>query len=289
MWLHTPSGPGNQQDHLNQPRKIEVEFHSTYFKKAILAQVFKYVLTKFQIQDGSLSLSRNSKLGATKMNWIQFYQNFCSFQFFFEILMDDIFVQADMRLDLPEKIETKRLVLQRLRYEDAEEIFYTYASKPEATRFMTWPTHQTIRDTRSFLKKAVQGWQSGVDYSFSIRERNSNRYLGGFGLINEAGKIQFGYILGPLHWGNGFATEACIKMMNLLSQLPVIYRVGTFVDAANIFSSRVLLKAGLEEEAKLSKWFKFVNQDNQPKDCILYKLPESFLEGAKAKRDAWES
>lgn len=178
-----------------------------------------------------------------------------------------------LKLNLPEKIETERLLLQRLKYEDAEEIFYTYASKPEATRYVAWPTHQSIHDTRAFLKYAVNAWQSGIDYSFSIRDKKSFRLVGGLGLINDDGKIQFGYILGPLHWGNGIATEACIKVTNLLRQLSGIYRIGTFVDADNIASSKVLLKAGLKEEARLEKWFKFVNQNNQPKDCILYKLP----------------
>ncbi len=186
-----------------------------------------------------------------------------------------------MKLNLPEKIETERLLLQRLRYEDAEEIFYTYASKTESTLYVSWATHQTIRDTRASLKYAVNGWRSGTDYSFSIRERYSQRYMGGLGILNDEGKIQLGYILGPLHWGKGLATEVCLKITEVLKTIPSIYRVGSFVDAENTASSRVLLKAGFEEEARLEKWFKFVNQDNRPKDCILYKLPESFFVGDK--------
>ena len=50
------------------------------------------------------------------------------------------------RLSLPAIIRTERLLLQRLRYEDAEEIFYAYASKPEATRYVSWPTHRSDID-----------------------------------------------------------------------------------------------------------------------------------------------
>jgi hypothetical protein len=53
---------------------------------------------------------------------------------------------------LPELYQTDRLVVARLRYEDAEEMFYAYASKPEATRFVTWLTHKSIADTRSYLR-----------------------------------------------------------------------------------------------------------------------------------------
>jgi ribosomal-protein-alanine N-acetyltransferase len=178
-----------------------------------------------------------------------------------------------MNLALPEKLLTDRLILQRLRYEDAEEIFYTYASKPEATRYMSWPTHESIKDTRSFLNYAVNGWKQGIDYSYSIRLKETGRMVGSCGVLNDDGKIQFGYILGPLHWRKGYATEVCLKLVHTLKVLPEVYRIGTFVDTDNVNSMKVLLKAGLVEEAYLPKWFRFVNQNNEPKDCILFKFP----------------
>ena len=177
-----------------------------------------------------------------------------------------------VRLLIPEKIETQRLVLQRLKYEDAEEIFYTYASKPECTKYMAWPTHRSIEDTRSFLLYAMHSWASGADYSFSIRLKESNRLIGSFGIMNDDGKIQFGYILAPTQWGRGYATEVCKRMMEILKTQPHIFRIGTFVDVDNEASIRVLQKSGLVEEARLKRWFRFVNQDNQPKDCAIFRL-----------------
>ncbi len=170
-------------------------------------------------------------------------------------------------------IETTRLVLQRLRYEDAEEIFYGYASKPEATRYVSWPTHKRIKDTRDYLKFAITDWDVGVDYSFGIRLKETSQLIGTFGITNDQGKLQFGYIFSPTQWGRGYATEVCQAMMPLLKAQLNVYRISTFVDAENIASAKVLQKSGLIEEARLSKWFRFVNQDNEAKDCILYKLP----------------
>ncbi|HOX84226.1 MAG TPA: GNAT family N-acetyltransferase [Chryseolinea sp.] len=177
------------------------------------------------------------------------------------------------QLNLPEKLSTERLVLQRLRYEDAEELFYTYASKPEATKFVSWPTHQSLDDTRSFLRYAIHAWSTGKDYSFSIRLKESNRLIGSFGIMNDDGKVQFGYTLSPTQWGRGYATEVCKCMMQILKKLEGVIRIQTFVDVENVASANVLLKSGLVEEAHLVSYFKFVNQDNAAKDCILFKLP----------------
>ena len=184
-----------------------------------------------------------------------------------------------VRLNLPEQFFTDRLFIQRLRYEDAEEIFYAYASKPEATRFVSWPTHQSIEDTKFFLRYAVEAWTNGADYSFSVRTKESARLVGSFGVVNEDGKLQFGYVFSPTQWGNGYATEVCKKMMELLKNQSGVYRIQSFVDVENIASAKVLMKSGLVEEARLSKWFRFVNQQNQAKDCILFILPLERVEG----------
>jgi ribosomal-protein-alanine N-acetyltransferase len=175
------------------------------------------------------------------------------------------------RLPLPVKLQTERLLLQRVKYEDAEEIFYAYASKPEATRYVTWPTHRSIEDTRDFLRHAVAAWELGIDYSYTVRLRNG-MLIGGIGALNHDGKIQFGYIFSPVHWGNGYATEACRSLLSELKPLSDIYRIHTFVDVANEASIKVLRKCGLVEEAVLPKWFRFANQNNEPRDCILFRL-----------------
>jgi [ribosomal protein S5]-alanine N-acetyltransferase len=176
-------------------------------------------------------------------------------------------------LDLPERIDTERLFLQRLRYEDAEEIFYTYASKPEATKYVAWPTHQSVNDTRSFLEYAIPAWKQGIDFSYAIRLKDSSRLIGSIGVTHDDGKVQLGYIISPTQWGQGFATETCRAIINELKQHKTLHRVWTLVDKDNSASIRVLEKCGLVEEARLPKWFRFINQGNDPRDCIFFRLP----------------
>jgi len=177
-----------------------------------------------------------------------------------------------VRLNLPERIETEQLVLQRLKYEDAEELFYSYASKPEATKYLAFPTHQTVDDARKFITYAIPAWDDGTEYVFGIRLKRDNRFIGSLGFINEDGKVQFGYSISPTFWSQGFTTEACRAVLAILKKQRDVYRIWTFIDAENEASGKVLIKCGLVEEARLTKWFRFINQDNEPKDCVLYVL-----------------
>ena len=52
-----------------------------------------------------------------------------------------------------QRLETERLVLRRFTMEDAQAMFENWASDPEVTKFLSWPTHQTIADSRSVLSE----------------------------------------------------------------------------------------------------------------------------------------
>lgn len=177
------------------------------------------------------------------------------------------------RLNLPEQLTTERLLLQRLRYEDAEEIFYAYASKPEVTRYVTWPTHASIKVTREYIHYAQNAWNQGLDYSYTIRLRKTSQLIGSYGVIDENGRVQFGYILSPTFWNQGIATEACTSITSILKTKPQLHRIGTFVDCDNIASAKVLEKCGYQREATLQRWLCFPNQENKAKDCWVYVFP----------------
>jgi [ribosomal protein S5]-alanine N-acetyltransferase len=173
---------------------------------------------------------------------------------------------------LPEQITADRIYIERQRREFAEEIFYAYASKPEATKFVSWPTHRSIDDTRAYLHFAVIEWEMGRDFSYAVRLKDSNRLIGSIGCVNEDGKVQVGYIFSPVFWGQGFATEACAALVSRLIMVADVYRIWTFTDCENVASQRVLLKCGFVEEARLAKWFRFVNQGNEARDCVVFKV-----------------
>ena len=189
-----------------------------------------------------------------------------------------------MYLNIPEKIETERLFLRRLRYEDAPQIFYVYASKVESTRYVYWRTHETMEDTRKFLKNAHSFWERERRFCFGVFVKSSGRMVGEFALYTDKFTPQISYLFGPAYWGRGYAQEACRAVMSTLKRMDYFNKVETFVDNDNVASKNVLLKSGFVEHS-FDGLFPFVNQGNAEKTCSLFIkiLKEPLLEGQEGK------
>ena len=67
--------------------------------------------------------------------------------------------RGEVFADLPE-LETERLLLRRMRRDDAQAMF-AYASDPEVTRYVLFDTHRSLEDSEAFLRFAVEGYERG--------------------------------------------------------------------------------------------------------------------------------
>jgi ribosomal-protein-alanine N-acetyltransferase len=70
-----------------------------------------------------------------------------------------------------ERIETARLVLRKPTLADAEPIFQRYASDREVTKFLSWRCHQSIEETRDFLKCSEREWTQWASGTYLIESR----------------------------------------------------------------------------------------------------------------------
>lgn len=141
-------------------------------------------------------------------------------------------------------IHTPRLTLRRPVLADAETIFTRYASDPRVTRFMAWPTHQSVAQTEAWLAYADTEWERWPVNALLIIHREDGRLLGASGLDFETpAKAETGYVLAHDAWGQGYATEALLVMVELAGSLNIRELVAG-VHPANRPSIRVLEKGG---------------------------------------------
>jgi len=174
-----------------------------------------------------------------------------------------------------ERIETARLILRRPEEADADAIFERWASCPETTRYLGWPTHRTRADTVAFLGFAAAEWHRGPagPYVIEFREgapaasdpspgaSDGSRVIGSTGLALETTtRAQVGYVVARPWCGRGIATEALAAMVRLAPTLGV-RRLYALCHPEHAASARVLEKCGFEPEGRLRLHQEFPNLD----------------------------
>ena len=156
-------------------------------------------------------------------------------------------------------IETDRLILRPPRADDAEAVFARYASDPRVTRYLGWPTHRSIDDTRGFLNFCAAEWQRWPAGPFLIESRDTRTLLGSTGLgFDSSDQAATGYVLAHDAWGAGYATEALAAMRDLGARLG-LSRLYALCHPQHRASARVLEKCGFALESTLKAHSEFPN------------------------------
>jgi ribosomal-protein-alanine N-acetyltransferase len=155
--------------------------------------------------------------------------------------------------DLPE-IETQRLLLRKMRLDDAEAMF-AYASDPAVARYVLWDTHHSIEDSESFLRLAIEGYERGDFGGWGVVLKDSGAFIGTCGLdagyAPEHARAELGYVLSREYWGKGLMPEAVRAIIAFGFARADLNRIEARCIAANLASARVMEKAGMTYEGTL--------------------------------------
>jgi RimJ/RimL family protein N-acetyltransferase len=166
--------------------------------------------------------------------------------------------------------ETERLLLKPPTQEDAEAIFARYASDAEVTRYLGWPRHSSVDDTRAFVAFSLAEWARWGVGPLIAFDRTSGALLGSSGLVMEAAdRAATGYVFAKDAWGKGYATESLRAMIALAAQFKVA-RLYALCHVDHQASWRVLEKCGFNREGVLPHHSVFPNLSPEPLDVLSY-------------------
>jgi len=149
------------------------------------------------------------------------------------------------------RLETERLILRRTSLSDAEQMFANWASDPEVTQYLTWPSHADIEVTKGVLAY----WDKENDrldyYHWGLELKESCQLIGTGGVlgINERHhSADLGYCMGRAYWNKGYMTEAVAAMIKYLFNTVGLNRIVACHDTENVGSGRVMQKCGMTFE-----------------------------------------
>ena len=147
-------------------------------------------------------------------------------------------------------LHTPRLILRRIKRTDIDDIF-DYAHNPETSKFLLWYPHETKGDTRFYFHNVDKRYKAAEFFDWAIEEKNSCRMIGtcGFTAIHEIDrKAEVGYVINPRYMGNGYATEAVMRVLEFAFFDLGLERVEARYIIGNDKSRRVMEKCFMKYE-----------------------------------------
>ena len=159
----------------------------------------------------------------------------------------------------PTFFQTPRLLLQRPTDSDLPILFQTVCSDPSVTRFVGWPRHVTIEDTKAFLAFSDSEWSRWPLGPLLIKSRENGSLIGTTGLAFETPyRASTGFVLSRSAWGSGLASESLTAVAKIAHRLGV-QRLYALCHVDHVASIRVLERCRFNREGILSKYLVFPN------------------------------
>ena len=145
-----------------------------------------------------------------------------------------------------DKLITERLVLRKLKKEDAEPMFRNWCSDPEVAKYTLWVAHEDVSVTKKLVDMWLEEEKDDKTVRFFITQKGSDEPIGSIDVVHYYDGIpEIGYCLSRKFWNQGYMTEACKAFINYLFELghsKILIRA----DARNVGSNRVIVKCGFK-------------------------------------------
>jgi ribosomal-protein-alanine N-acetyltransferase len=148
-------------------------------------------------------------------------------------------------------IETSRLILRPFTLEDAQAMYENWASDPEVTKYMTWPTHFGVEISSMVLSDWTSHYAEENYYQWAIVLKELGQPIGSISVVrfhDRIGKAEVGYCVGKRWWHRGIMTEALGAVIRFLLHEVGFNRVEACHDPNNPNSGKVMAKCGMRFE-----------------------------------------
>jgi ribosomal-protein-serine acetyltransferase len=180
-------------------------------------------------------------------------------------------------IEIPDEVETDRLILRAPQPDDAPEINRAILASIEQLKpWMPWadPAPE-LDETEHYCRRSAARFLLREALDFRIHLKSSGVFVGSIGLQNIQWKIprfEIGYWLHSSHTGQGYMTEAVKTIAWLAFTELQAVRVAIDTDSLNHRSCRVAERAGFVLEGTLHNHQRRL--DGSLRDtCIYGKIP----------------
>ena len=145
-------------------------------------------------------------------------------------------------------LETPRLILRRAVREEEEAMFRNWASDPEVTKYLTWPTYEKVESAYQILDQWIEEYRHPNYYQWMIVPKELGEPMGSVSVVRQNDRVEeaeIGYCIGSRWWHRGIMTEALTAVIGYLFTEVGMNRIAARHDPNNPHSGGVMRKCGM--------------------------------------------
>jgi RimJ/RimL family protein N-acetyltransferase len=147
-------------------------------------------------------------------------------------------------------METHRLIIRRFKPEDWEDL-YEYLSKEEVVKYEPYGVHTKEQSKEEAVHR------SGNEEFWAVCLKENNKLIGNLYFEQqypkEFGTWEIGYVFNPQFGGEGYATEACQKLIQIAFDQYGAHRIIGKCNPENTASWKLLERLSMRREGHYLK------------------------------------
>jgi [ribosomal protein S5]-alanine N-acetyltransferase len=156
------------------------------------------------------------------------------------------------------QIETERLLLRKLKNQDADEIF-NLRSDENVMKYIGKDPITSISEAIEFIQLVNNSLVTnfGISWAIALKE-DPQKLIGTIGhwrLIKEHYRAEVGYMLSPKFWKKGIMKEALIKVIDYGFNEMKLHSIEAHINPENAASAGILEATGFVREAYFKEDF----------------------------------
>lgn len=179
-----------------------------------------------------------------------------------------------MKLVGTQSLETKNLLLRRLKISDYKEAYESFYKDKEVAKYSLWDEHKSNEFTRKLFEIWYKEYKNLDVYRWLIVLRDSNEIIGMIdsqvNKYEDYGAFELGYSLSKKYWNNNYMTEAIKKIIEFFMEDVEANVVYAECMSDNTASERVMQKVGMIKEGVLKN--RVITKEKKVNDLISYSI-----------------
>jgi ribosomal-protein-alanine N-acetyltransferase len=180
-------------------------------------------------------------------------------------------------------LETERLILRKVRPEDAKDLFEIY-SDPEVAKYVPWEPVGNINDIGRWVAEHFEQYKKGSPSCWIIEHKEEKRAVGWCGFLRwqpKSGRVNIYTALSRKHWCHGYMTEAKRAVISYAFNVMGCNSILSYVHPANKAAIRVNEKLGFRTAGTIPEYI-YCKGAYQDRMCMCL-LRSDFITGGEAE------